>query len=287
MGKYIYKIIFSIVICIYIWLAIKYHAQLIAAITNYYHTLVLAILLSITSITIQTINYIEILNKKKRLKILPTVRIWSISSLTNYIAPFQPGLLVRAKYFKSLGIDYIDSSIGVIKQLHYNLWIAIGLISLTLPTNTLTLLICKYSLTIIFLMWLLLLVPLKNITNKITNHRFESRINNFFRKPKPLQAGLCLLHYLVISSLFYFILEGFDLEVPFRNAVLLSTALVISSLASITPNNLGVQEAIIGLFVHAANAANFEYITLPFIIRLSHITACTLVIFIVRKPYSN
>tara|TARA_R110002049_G_scaffold182041_2_gene349712 strand:- start:134450 stop:135316 length:867 start_codon:yes stop_codon:yes gene_type:complete len=288
MYRNIKKIIFSVVLCIYILLILKHQTQLIAAATNYYYTIILATLLSIIGITIQAINYIQILNRKQLLQTLPTIRIWSISNLTNYIAPFQPGLLVRAKYFKHLGIDYIDSSMAVIKQIHYNFWVAIGLISLTLPSDNSTFIFCKYFLAGIFFIWLFLLAPLKNIIGKITNHRFSFFINNFFSKPTLLQAGLCTLHYFVVSYLFYFILTEFGLEVSFNDTVLLSTALVLSSLVSITPNNLGVQEIIIGLFVHAASAANFEYITLPFIVRLSHIIACTIILSLTHKrQHSN
>ena len=269
-------IFFTIVLCAYFWLIIKFSSQITTAILENYKIIVLSIGFIVLGISIQSANYLGILNHNNKIKVVPTIKIWAIANLTNYIAPFQPGLLVRAKYFKNLGVSYKNSSIAVVKQIHYNVWIGLGLVVLALPDNNKDLSLLKIVLGLIFIIWPFALRLTRRWASSIFSLKYHEHINKIFDYPRSKQIILCALHYLVISAMLYFVIKDFGIEVTLTESILLSTALIISSLAAITPNNLGIQEIIIGSFIFIHEPSNYQYITIPFILRLSHITACTI-----------
>lgn len=283
--NYIKKYLYLLIAVIYIALIIKYSNQILIALQQHYKAILYSTALFMLGISAQSINYIDLLNKNFKIKVLPTIRTWSISSLINYMAPFQPGLLVRATYFKSLGISYTESTSTVIKQLHYSVWIAVGVLSAALPTTTNLLLTTKILTAVLFLSWFFLLKPITHLLKQFIHNKYILLILKTLHFPKPRQFILCFLHYVIIASLFYIVLNEFGIPASFGQTLLLSTVLVLSALASVTPNNLGIQEVIIAALVFDLGVSNYEHITLPFVIRLSHIMACFMIILITLLLY--
>ena len=278
--KTIKSFLFIIVIVIYLTLIIKYLDPILSAATLHTKSIFYAILLTILGISMQVFNYLGLLSAKNNLKLIPTIRVWAISGLVNYIAPFQPGLLIRAKYLNTMGVSYTESTATVIKQLHYSCWVGLGIFSATLPVTDSKTYVIKIVATITFLSWLIFLLPIKSILNKYSSNPYIQHAVNSLKYPTFKQLSLFISHYLIVSTLFYVVLNEFDIPASFIYSMFLSSVIVVASLTSITPNNLGIQEMIIGYFIFKLGTSNYEHITLPFVIRLAHILACSIIVFL-------
>ncbi len=270
------KILFLIIVSAYIALIIKYADSLYSAVIHHYKAILYATALLTVGIFIQTTNYLGLLDKKHNISLLPTTKVWSISILFNYIAPFQAGLLIRAKYFNSKGVSYADSTATVLRQLHYSIWIALGLCSLTIPVVDNKTMLFKIACAVLFLSWLIFISPIKKILKRYRDKRFVQFSLDALKVPTFKQLTLSFTHYMIIACLFYMLLNEFNIPSTFTYSIFLSAIVVAASLIAITPNNLGIQELLIGYLIYNVGATSHEYVTLPFILRISGILACTI-----------
>lgn len=174
------------------------------------------------------------------------VTIWGASSLLSYVSIFQSHLLIRGAYIKSRGIPIrIIFSVTVI-QLIVNIWT--GLIFIT------CILAFKNNLTLFSIPAALLFLPL------LLNYYFiYLKRNNFKYTPhllafEPYLKYILSIKTIVYSTSFYItsslsIFLAFNLlkhSIEISEAILIASFVSMSSVISILPNNLGIQEIIIG-----------------------------------------
>ena len=110
--------------------------------------------------------------------------------------------------------------------------------------------------------------------SKITSYLFET-----FKGPTFKQSALCFFQYFLIALAYYIVLIDFDIAVSFNYALLISAALVLASLVSLTPNNLGINEIILAAFIYQLDQSESQYVTIPIILRIAHILSCGFIVF--------
>ncbi len=61
------------------------------ALAAHYLVVIYATVLSIIAIALQALNFLQLLDSPSKPQFLSMYRIWALSNLANYLAPFQPG----------------------------------------------------------------------------------------------------------------------------------------------------------------------------------------------------
>jgi len=276
---YIKTAIYISVLLMYIAI-ITYHWDAISrSLFNHPVTILYALILSTIGIAIQAYNFTDLLGSKVKIQFLSTYRMWAMSNLINYIAPFQPGLVARGIYFKSHSISYSKTLHTTLRQLLLSLWIGTGILALFLPYQSMLTNYLKLSAAGVFLFFLFIIFYNNSeLIKKYLPQRYLRNVQPLFTRPSMTQIIFIISQYILIALCYFLVLSEFQLTVTIPSVFLLAVIIILSTIISITPNNIGLQELIIGTAVYKMGAIDVYIISIPVIFRTAHILSCGIIL---------
>ncbi len=265
----------------------KYWDIVVYSISGHILILLYIIPLYLLAIIVQANNYLKLLDLSIALSIVMTTQVWAVSNLVNYLGPFQPGLLVRMIFFKKNGISLAKSSFTSLKQVAISLWIALLLFTIFAPLTQLSELriLAFFSALIFFLIPVFeksivyfLVIILKRKGLELNNWE-KLKIFSFKKLP---QYYLFFINYLLICLSLWFVYDDFGANISVAEVVILTVTLVFSTLVTITPNNVGVQEVLLGYASHVGGLSGGEAVTIALLFRIAQIASCLLIVVITK-----
>jgi uncharacterized membrane protein YbhN (UPF0104 family) len=198
--------------------------------------------------------------------------IWGISNLLNYITAFHTGLLLRGIYFMDHGYQ--------IKEIAYKTFL---LMTINLIFAVLLLLFSTANFSTSLAITLLLFIAHLYYKSKIKedNTRLNKTIKNIHQSLTPKILTLTAANNALLITSIYLTLPIFGLNIDFITATQIASSLSLSSVISLMPNNLGIQEGIFILYMQ--DQATKDAISVSAFFRCASITAgLTLVIYKAR-----
>ena len=268
---------FIAVVC---WLAWIYRADLLQLLQQHPVELAVLVILGMLQLAFQTWSFLTLM-KSRGPGFLPTYTMWGIANLANYLGPFQVGLGVRIGFFKAHGVAVDDSTATTLRQLHLSLWVAlgmagIGLLWLDFPQTWLP----GWLLLLCFMIWpFSIRLVQKWLQDTGPHDRFLPERARFFVghalcPPGIIQTLLVSAQYIVVAVTFWTVYGAYDAGLSANQALLLAVVTTLSSLFTLLPNNLGVQEVLLASMAHYHGLGLPETIAIAFAIRAAHIAAC-------------
>lgn len=274
--------IYAILIFVLVYYVYNYFDILIDAVQSHYVLLLILSALSMVAIFLQASNYLDMLEYEREISLYGVYKMWAHANLVNYLAPFQPGLIIRALYFKKYEINYLDTGITSLRQCYISLVIGLLFLAILVPSSTSILLVIKLLLIVSFILGVLFfyidispvlkLVPLPNL------ELYSSRV---LVVPTCKQLTMIVLQYLIIGFAYYLMFMEFGHNLSIGNALLLSSSTILTTLFSIFPNGVGIQEVIVGSMAYYLSPESAIFVAIPFILRTSHIISCLLILVLV------
>ena len=215
------------------------------------------------------------------LKPIEWIGLSFVTALGNYIAPFSGGLIARAGYLKSrhslsitnfavlLSSNYLVNFFGVAIAGLAGCFSVMGS-STKLP----------WQLPVLFFsvaggVLALVVLPLPVISsNNLGLRKINEALEGWKLIRNDWSLILRLLGYtfcnILLNSLsFYVAFRSIGVDIPYFRALLISLIAVFSLLINITPANLGVQEAVVGLASVVLSQSTSEGLIVALIIRAS------------------
>ncbi len=199
-----------------------------------------------------------------RLRNLEVVGLSFLTNMVNYLAPLRPGAAIKAMYLKSVKeLDYsrftsvfaanaflvLATTSGFAMLLLGFNWYSYGL----LPWDLLLVSLAFFTLSMIpFTVKSLSWIKIEgkgNIPNTINNaiEGFEQ-----IRGQKlgiTLVCGSVIFQFMVSGVLMLLVYKSIGIELSYQIALMLGVFTALANLFTITPNNMGVQEAVMGYLV--------------------------------------
>lgn len=189
--------------------------------------------------------------------------VWGASNLMNYVTAFHSGLLLRGKYFVRYG--YTGKEI-VTKT--------VMLMCINMTFSLLLLLISVKSINI----WILIAVGIAGLIG-FTYLKFKRTTETTFWQKyfsQCLTFKVFLLsaayNFVLVLSI-YSTLPLFGIEVSFLKSVQIASSLSLSSVVSLMPNNIGIQEGLFVAFSSGHQAAVTDAISASAFFRAASIAA--------------
>lgn len=243
-----------------------------------WETLTVIISLVILQLYLQSRNFVDLLETKVNKGKLDWLHLWAISNLSNYFAPFQPGLAVRAGVLKSWGVPVAKTTTATLKQVHLSLLSAAILMSAGMTFSPLfnfgfwPLVLLGISFT-----WIIVFFY---APCALPNHKRKHADEIAREKPTKQQIALILANYIISATAIYIVYNTLGAPLKIADSLLLATINTLSSLISILPANIGAQELILWQAGELSGLNPELTIILLFIFRISHIVGCLLVLLI-------
>ncbi len=282
-AKNIFRLIkaslYALLLIVFIYYIYKHQEAIISTLHKHYDVLLTLTLLSMVAILLQAINYLDLLGRLQEIRILGVYRMWAYANLVNYVAPFQPGLIVRAVYFKNLGINYSQTGQCSLRQCYISFIVGLFILAIVIPNNTNLLLYIKLLVIIGFLLGVITFFIKKSLLVKLICWSSISQfISGLFEKPTFKQVTMITLQYLIIGFAYYFVFTELGLDLTITYSLLLSSATVLTTLFSIFPNGIGIQEAFVGGMAYYLSDEVIKYLAIPLMLRISHIMSCVFIL---------
>jgi len=274
--KQLKSLLFLVIIVIIVYLVKENAQEIITTLHNHTHTLIYAIALSGATLAFQVTNFLSLLPMTNSPSFIKTYHIWALANLTNYLGPFQPGLAVRVAYFKSENIPLSVTLQTTLRQLVLSTWIALGLAGAGLFSEQHTIKEIGIGSLIIFIITpffirFLVAHPIKfSIFDRIS-----LALKNF--NPSFKQLLLVSGQYLCSILNIYVVYHLYGASLAFNDAVLLAVITALSTLLALTPNNVGVQDLLLGYAAHLGGLSTADSISIVLLFRIAHIAACILI----------
>lgn len=201
-----------------------------------------------------------------------------VTTMGNYITPLSGGMLARAAYLKHKHQLPYSQFLSLLSANYLIIFGAAGLVGLVtigvLPAATANRLILAAFFSIVtFGIILLLLLPDVRLPGSWRIVRFINQTLEGWTVVKSDRQLLVELFAFSFASVllnaftFWAAYRALQLPVTWQTAVLISLATVFSVLLTVTPGNLGVREAIIGLVSELTGAGIGEGLIVALLIR--------------------
>lgn len=239
-----------------------------------------SVLLMAVGMLVQMRNFIEFVPRPHSIEPWPFLRVWAVSSLTNYAGPFQPGVAIRVLYLRNCGIGIGSSALATLRQAGVSAWMAIGGISLGLLWVQ-----RGYSIALLLLAAFVFILLLRRVL--VEGLCEISRPHWLARSAKFLSAAIegtsrtgvagIVAQYGIGTVLLLWCYRSFGVDVAVGEALLLACAVYLSSLVAVLPGNLGLSEGIYFLGGHALGMTAHEAAAVAVFLRASHVVSCFVV----------
>jgi hypothetical protein len=275
--------IFFIVLAVMGYLTVINFDQVAAAFTEHFTALIYTTFITFIGLAIQTYNFLQLLQTDREIPYLQALHTWGVSNLANYLGPFQPGLAVRMVYFKSIGVPVKSTTHASLRQLLLSVWIATGLAVVGLFSGYTSIkLFAVFGITAFILMPLVLKVLRLSMAGGRSDSRFITIVRSVLDLGKigmpPYRLWSFIAQYVLGALVLYGVYQMFDIPLKLHEAMLLSVIFMLSGLFSVTPNNLGTQELLIGYVAHLGGASGGVAFSMALLFRVAHVIACLTII---------
>lgn len=247
-------------------------------------TLAGAASLMLLSIVIQARNFMSFLGRQAGLALWPLSRLWALTSLTNYLGPFQPGVAIRVAWLAKRGVHWQDSLLATWRQLCTSVWVSlggcgVGLLTMDLPYGR----VLGGAFIGAFLIAPFARNALLALLVRISRPRWLAArrviLCDALRGIDFQGIAGVVAQYVVGTALLWFVYRAFDAPIHPGHALLLACLVYVSSLVALLPGNLGILEAIYVFGGHGAGLSLAQSAALALLLRCSQIVAaCALVL---------
>ncbi len=256
------------------------------ALAAHYLVVIYATVLSIIAIALQALNFLQLLDSPSKPQFLSMYRIWALSNLANYLAPFQPGLAVRLISLRQLGVSAWMTTHATVRQLQLSIWAAVGLFSLAGIFNQILLIkIMAVISAFVFVLWPILLrlvklIVLEKCDNFKLAKKYKKELVDLLAPVSLTKFLLPVAQYLLIAISVFIVYSDFGANIFLHDALLIAVATSLSALFSITPNNFGVQELLLGYSAHVTGLSVNDAISIAVLYRLAHLGSCSVILLL-------
>ncbi len=270
-------------------LVVIYRGQVSRDFVEHYPVLILIACVIFVSMALQAYNFLQLLGMGKRIPLVKVWRLWAVANLANYLGPLQPGLAVRAVYFKSRGISVLETTRTTLRQLLLSLWVASGLTVVGLFHEDALVRLFSAGGCIVFLLAPWIISGLQ-AAYRPTNG--DSGVAGLVRSLLGLgRLGMpvyrlwpFVLQYLLMAVNLFAVYNEFGVVLGLDESILFAVIFALTALFSITPNNLGLQELLLGSVAHWGGLSAGEALSVAVICRAAHMVACVFVVLVtIRK----
>jgi len=242
-----------------------------------------AVVVMICGTLVQAGNFLVFLHVRHSLRVWRFARVWALSALANYVAPLQPGIVVRVGWLAKRGITVADGLLATWRQLVVSVWIslaglAIGLLLTGGPRGRWLAVLLAAAWIGIFVLRRLWLKWLGRLSQpRWLAHRKEllqrATLGITFRGT----LGV-IVQYVLGTVVLYWVYTRFGATIGIGQAVILACLVYASSMVAVLPGNLGVTEAIYMLGGHGFGLSVAEAGALAVLLRASSVTSNALLI---------
>jgi len=273
-------VLYTLVLCVIAILVLTWWTELWSIWREHRTTFLGLVLLMSLGIAVQTRNFIEFIPAPHSIKPWPFLHVWAVSSLANYAGPFQPGIAVRMLYLRRQGVAVANSALATLRQTGVSVWVALACISLSL------LLIqgvhpLAFGPLAVFLMVFLLRRVLTRGLLEVSRPRWLARggaiLSSVVAETSPSGVAGVVAQYVVGTLVLLWCYRRFGVDITLGEALLLTSAVYLSSLIAVLPGNLGLLEGIYFISGHALGMTAHEAAAAAFLLRVSHVTSCLVV----------
>lgn len=269
--------------------AVAWHEALVAVWRDQGWTLAGAAGLMLLSILIQARNFMSFLDRQAGLALWPLSRLWALTSLINYLGPFQPGVAIRVAWLARRGVHWRDSLLATWRQLCTSVWISLGGCGLGLLTMDV-----PYSQLIggTFIGGFLILPTIRNVIlstlMSVSGPRWlvarRAILCDALRGIDFQGVAGVVVQYIVGTALLWFVYRSFDAPIHPGHALLLACLVYVSSLVALLPGNLGVLEAIYVFGGRGVGLSLAQSAALALLLRCSQIIAAVVLVLAGPPP---
>lgn len=286
--KTVRTILFVGVVALLAALMVIYRVEIITAFSSHYPVLLFVAVIVVVSLALQAYNFLQLLGADRKIPFLPAWQTWATANIVNYLGPFQPGLAVRLAYFRSFGVPVIETTRTTLRQLVLSTWIASGLTVVGLASEDAGIRLFAAGGCLVFVLspWIA-----SGLRAAIPEGAGSSRIFTLIR---PL-LDLCridmplfrlwpfVMQYILMALCLYAVYNEFGVRLEAEEAILLAVVFALSTLIAITPNNLGVQELLLGSVAYWGGMSGGEALAMALVIRVAHLVACAFVLLLTSR----
>lgn len=236
---------------------------------------------------VQARNFISFIPIKHHIKLWPMSRIWAISTLVNYLGPFQPGIAVRVTYLKKNEVSLGSSLIATTRQSIISIWLSFAGFAFGAwlhgdpRVRNLAIIL---GITFLFLpLFRNLIIKLLNFISRPKFLLHRDLIINVISNATAHGVVGVVAQYCLGTILLFIVYSRFGADIDFGHALLMTCAIYISSLIALAPGNLGVTEAIYVVSGHQLGMSTGDAIALAFLLRGANIFSCFLLSLIIPR----
>ncbi len=288
LGKKFKKIIFFVVLLVIGYMTVIHFEKVTTIFTEHFSALVYAIFMTLIAFAIQTYNFLQLLHPSNKVPYFRALHTWGTANLANYLGPFQPGIAVRLVYFKSMGVSVNETTHASVRQLMISLWLASGISVVGLFSEYMPIKLFAITGILIFILMPIMLQAASKFIDQIgSNSRFFVLLRTVLDLDKigvsPYKMWSFIAQYILGALVLYGVYHMFDIPIALHESILMAVLFMLSSLFSVTPNNLGIQELLIGYVAHLGGAAVATALSIALLFRVAHITSCLIIMTVTSK----
>lgn len=261
------------------YLLFVYWRSVLSILSRHGPATLFAACMAVTGVTVQALNFRNLLNSPTKPPLRAIVHVWAIANLANYLGPFQPGVAVRLTLLKRQGVSVSASTSASLRQVHLSTWVAMGLASVGLFETVPAIRAIGGAGLVLFFTWPLLLALLRRwVLALAPRWRFldqrRAGLTELMNTVPYRKLGLFVAQYLLIAVNVGGVYWAFGAPLAPQDALLVAIASVLATLVAVTPNSLGVQDALYGYVAHVGGLSVSEALTIALLFRIAHALAC-------------
>jgi len=239
-------------------------------------TLVMAIGFMAASVILQARNFMTFIGPHAEVRLWSLSRVWALTSLANYLGPFQPGVALRIAYLSRAHVHWSVGVKATWRQLCASVWVAlagcgIGLLSFQ---STYYQLLGGAFLAAFFTLPVLRAVLVRLLGKMKRPFWLASRRGLLIEALEGIHtAGIVgvAAQYMLSTVLLWLVYHAFGAPVGLEQALLITCLIYVSSLVALLPGNLGVIEAIYIIGGHGAGLTGPESAAMALLLRSAQI----------------
>jgi uncharacterized membrane protein YbhN (UPF0104 family) len=292
--RYLNKISLIAVFLLYAYLLFKYWGDLKIMFVQGWLLLAVLTALSILAMMNQTLGFMRLLQPAGKLPFSRTFSMWALSSMLNYVVPFQTGVLVRGVYFSRYGIGPVQFMIALLLWSLISAFVGVLIIIASLASiYTDTIYPLLLMAIIAFFLWKAFRKSLVSILGFVIRalSRWISQLRkveiNEIGYPPTIAFSLTVLQYILTIMAYVFIFNQFEINLNFMELVLFGTVIVLITIIPVTPNNVGIYDALLGLVVVGQGGGYSQAVIVPLFVRTSHILSFVVVFILQFRTLKN
>ena len=266
------------------WFLYRYRASVLSAVVEHRTELIALVFLNFAMIAVQAANFLNLLDAKGSLSYRKTLYTWALGGLVNYLGPLQPGLALRIALFKLQGVTAGRSLVTTVKQLHLSIWTGVAIVGLALAFRPrVEARWAGVTLALMATLW----VPAASLVHNCLK-RWRSPVRWRAGLVQAVASGLAIPRFV---DLWYFLAQhsiaalavlivyrGFGAGIGMGDAYVIAVVATLSGLISLTPNNLGLQELILGYAAWQGGLGVADATAIAALFRIAHVLSCAVAV---------